>query len=238
MYIGTLEKTTVYGFPTDPVESDAWVKALPNKDRKSNKICRCLPETLAWKFWEDQKKGAVSVSRCSKFVSTTNHRPQTTNHKPQTTTTDHKPQTTNHKPQTTNHKPQTTNHRPQTTNHKPWGLPSRNVKKRKVDCEFRNEVSNWKETKLEANLIVDWEHFVQFCKDLDYNVVENEDSISIYKIDGVPPKVTFSISVSNNVTCYKYSHICSASTWVFCKTWSIFSTEEYNSTYGKLSSRI
>ena len=58
MYSGTLEKITVYGFPTDPVECDTWVNALPNKIEKVTKFIGVCRKHWPVHFEKITKKGS------------------------------------------------------------------------------------------------------------------------------------------------------------------------------------
>ena len=48
-----------------------------------------------------------------------------------------------------------------------------------------------------TNITENWEAFVKYCGKLTYSLQEAKDKISLCKMDGFPPKVVFSVIISN-----------------------------------------
>ena len=63
---------------------------------------------------------------------------------------------------------------------------SKNVQKRKIDCDSRGSAS--KKQKANKNIIKGWRDLKQFCQNLQFNVDVTNNFIFIYKIIGMVPK--------------------------------------------------
>ena len=65
---------------------------------------------------------------------------------------------------------------------------SQDIAVRKVDSESR--ASSAKQLELKRDFIVSWEKLEIFCKTLDVTVINNEESLILTEVVGIPPKMT------------------------------------------------
>ena len=85
--------------------------------------------------------------------------------------------------------------------------PDRQVKKRKVLNDVRTPMPAVS-TPVNADIIVSWDRLITYCQSLDLTLTVNNDYIMLLKINGVPPRVVFSVVIYRdfNVTCFSFNN--------------------------------
>ena len=159
-YESEKEAVKVHSFPSDPIERQRWVNALPNNlakpPTKDMVVCILPPNYKTY-----SKKGhQVPFDPPSVFTVTHPFARQSLN---------------------------------------AIAVP-RIVKAKNVDADNQERLR-----RLQSDMITSWETLEMFCKGLIVSIVNNDDSMILTVIYGIPPRMTFSLQIFKDysTSCYK-----------------------------------
>lgn len=77
---------------------------------------------------------------------------------------------------------------------------SRNILKRKVTADDRTakEIKRKKELDMAADKIGSWDEFLHYCRNLNLAIHTSESSVTLCKLDGMPPRIDYTIEIEKN----------------------------------------
>ena len=84
--------------------------------------------------------------------------------------------------------------------------PVRDIKKRGIDSESRrNVVDAAGEIEIEPDRIKNWDSLVTFCQGIGLPLTVMEESIVLFRCNGLPPKIDFSVTINRDysLSCYR-----------------------------------